>query len=38
MVTKYWNRLPWEFMESLTLEIFKSHLEMDVGNWWLCLI
>ena len=32
-VTKYRNRLPREVVESPSLEIFKSHLDMVLGNW-----
>ena len=32
-VTKHWHRLPWEVVESPSLEIFKSHLDMVLGNW-----
>ncbi|KAK4810930.1 hypothetical protein QYF61_013338 [Mycteria americana] len=31
-VTKHWNRLPREVVEFPSLEIFKSHLEMVLGN------
>jgi len=26
-VMEHWNRLPWEVVEALSLEIFKTHLE-----------
>ena len=32
-VTEYWNRLPRELVESPSLEIFKSCLDMVLGNW-----
>jgi len=32
-VTEPWNRLPREIVESLTLEILKSCLDMVLGNW-----
>ncbi|KFQ88236.1 hypothetical protein N337_01037, partial [Phoenicopterus ruber ruber] len=31
-VTEHWHRLPREAVESPSLEIFKSHLEMVLGN------
>ncbi len=31
-VTEYWHRLPREVVESPSLEIFKSHLDMVLGN------
>jgi len=31
-VTKPWHRLPREAVESPSLEIFKSHLDMVLGN------
>ncbi|KFV93350.1 hypothetical protein N327_05099, partial [Fulmarus glacialis] len=31
-VTKHWHRLPREVVESPSLEIFKSHLDMFLGN------
>ncbi|KFV80516.1 hypothetical protein N308_01195, partial [Struthio camelus australis] len=31
-VTEHWNRLPGEAVESPSLEIFKSHLDMVPGN------
>ena len=31
-VTKLWHRLPREVVESLSLEIFESHLCMILGN------
>ena len=32
-VTEHWHRLPSEFVELPFLEIFKSHLDMVLGNW-----
>ena len=32
LVTKHWHRLPREAVESPSLEIFKSHLDMVLGN------
>lgn len=32
-VTEHWHRLSLEAVESGTMEIFKSHLRMDLGNW-----
>jgi len=34
-VTKHWHRLPRQVVDSPSLEIFKSHLEMVLGNWLL---
>lgn len=31
-MTKYWHRMPRD-VESLSLEIFQSHLDMVLGNW-----
>lgn len=31
-VTKHWNRLPREVVESLSLEIFKACLHAYLGN------
>ncbi|KAK4816381.1 hypothetical protein QYF61_016285 [Mycteria americana] len=31
-VTKHWNRLPRDIVESPSLEILKSHLDMVQGN------
>jgi len=32
-VTELWHRLPREIVESLSLEIFKSHLYMVLRQW-----
>jgi len=32
-MTERWSRLPGEVMESLFLEIVKSHLDMVLGSW-----
>jgi len=32
-VTKHWHRLPREMVASPFLVIFKSHLDMFLGNW-----
>ncbi|KAK4807202.1 hypothetical protein QYF61_024322 [Mycteria americana] len=32
-VPEHWNRLTREVVKSLSLEIFKSHLDMVLGNW-----
>ena len=32
-VIKHWHRLPREAVESPSLEILKSHLDMILGNW-----
>jgi len=32
-VAEYWHRLPREVVESPSLEIFRSHLGMALGNW-----
>ncbi|KFV83536.1 hypothetical protein N308_07302, partial [Struthio camelus australis] len=31
-VTEHWQRLPREFVESPSLEIFKTHLDAILGN------
>jgi len=38
-VTEWWHRLPGEFVESPSLEIFKSCLDVVLGNWlWVVLL
>ena len=32
-VTEHWHRLPREVIASPSLEIFKCHLDMVLGNW-----
>ena len=32
-VTEHWHRLPREVVESPSLEIFKSHLDIMLGRW-----
>ncbi|KAK4823170.1 hypothetical protein QYF61_027074 [Mycteria americana] len=32
-VTKHWHRFPREIVKSPSLEIFKSRLDMVLGNW-----
>lgn len=37
--TKHWYRLPKEAKESLSLEVYKSHLDMVLGNlFWVALL
>jgi len=38
-VNKHWHRLSREVVESPSLEIFKSHLDMVLGSWlWVALL
>jgi len=32
-LTEHWHRLPMVVVESSFLKIFKSHLDMVLGNW-----
>ena len=32
-VTEHWHRLPGDVVESLCLEILRSHLDVVLGNW-----
>lgn len=37
-VTEHWNKWPREVVESPSLEIFKSHLEVTQGNLFLVVL
>ena len=38
-MNKHWHRLSREVVESPSLEIFKSHLDMVLGSWlWVALL
>jgi len=36
-VTEHWHRLPREVVEFPSLEVLKSHLDMEAGSRWPCL-
>lgn len=40
-VVKPWNRLSKELVESMHLELFKSHVDVafrDTVSWWICRV